>query len=59
MKMSNLNLDQLIGVRKRARRKKSRSQYVEQYFRKPILHREIQGDRIYVPLNLERVWNEI
>ena len=55
MKFSNQSLDKLVGTRKRARHKI----YSEQYTEEPIIHREIQGDRVYVPLNLNRVWNKI
>jgi hypothetical protein len=55
MKFSNQSLDKLVGTRKRARHKI----YSEQYTEEPIIHREIQGDRVYVPLNLNRIWNKI
>jgi hypothetical protein len=55
MKFSNQSLDKLVGTRQRARRKI----YSEQYNEEPIIHREIQGDRVYVPLNLNRIWNKI
>ncbi|WP_040207067.1 hypothetical protein [Neobacillus jeddahensis] len=60
MKISNLSFEQLVGGHKRARHKAGRQEdSLGQYFETPIIHREIQGDRIYVPLNLQRVWNEI
>jgi hypothetical protein len=58
MGFSNQSLDKLLGVSKRARHKTNRSLYLEKYFEEPIIHREIHGDRVYVPLNLNRVWNE-
>jgi hypothetical protein len=59
LKFSNQSLDKLLGTRKRARHKTNRSLYLEQYFEEPIIHREIQGDRVYVSLNLNRAWNKI
>jgi hypothetical protein len=59
MKFSNQNFDKLLGASKRARPKTNRSFNLEQYFKKPIIHREIQGDRVYVPLNLNRAWNKM
>ncbi len=59
MKFSNQNFDKLLGAKKRARPKANRSLQLEQYFEEPIIHKEIQGDRVFVPLNLIRVWNKI
>ncbi|MED3561219.1 hypothetical protein [Bacillus xiapuensis] len=56
MKFSNQSLEKLRGVHKRARHKVSGKHNLDKYFENPIIHREIQGDRIYVPLNLEKVW---
>jgi hypothetical protein len=58
MKFSNLSLDKLLGARERARHKVKSDRSLDQYFENPIVHREIQGERVYVPLNLYRVWNE-
>ncbi|MFC0274915.1 hypothetical protein ACFFIX_26805 [Metabacillus herbersteinensis] len=55
MKSSGGNL---YGVKQRARLKKEREN-LDQYFETPIIHREIQGDKIHVPLNLDRIWNQI
>ena len=59
MKFSNQNFDRLLGAQKRARTKTNKSLYWEHYFQEPIIHREIQGDRVYVPLNLNRAWNKM
>ncbi|GHH98757.1 hypothetical protein [Neobacillus kokaensis] len=59
MKYSNLSFEKLIGAHNRARHKIRRKQTLEQAFEAPIIHREIHGDRIYVPLNLNKVWNEV
>ncbi|MEO2075122.1 MAG: hypothetical protein ABGX20_06965 [Bacillus sp. (in: firmicutes)] len=58
MKFSNLSLEKLVGARERARRKVRSDRNLEQHFENPIIHREIQGERVYVPLNLYRAWNE-
>lgn len=59
MKKSNQSVERLKGMRKRARHKTSESQSLMHYFRKPIIHKEIHGDRVYVPLRISRVWNGI
>ncbi|MEH7111132.1 hypothetical protein V7124_02005 [Neobacillus niacini] len=59
MKKSNQSIEKLTGIRKRARHKQSESHSFMHYFRKPIVHREIHGDRIYVPLRINRVWDGI
>jgi hypothetical protein len=59
MKFSDQSFDQLLGTRKRVRHKTNMSLSLEQYFEEPIIHREIQGDRVYVPLDLNRAWNKI
>jgi hypothetical protein len=58
MKSSRERLENLLGVKQRARYKKE-VENLDQYFETTILHREIHGDKIYVPLNLDRVWNQI
>ncbi|MCM3443241.1 hypothetical protein AB3Z07_03845 [Metabacillus halosaccharovorans] len=58
MKSSKVSLDNLLGKNTRAKRKNivgRESQDMEEC----IIHREIHGDKVYVPLNLERVWNSI
>ena len=32
---------------------------INQYFSNPIIHKEINGDKIYVALDLDRIWNRI
>ncbi|MGM0878300.1 MAG: hypothetical protein ACQEWV_27250 [Bacillota bacterium] len=58
MKYSGESLENLLGVNQRARYKKE-VEILDQYFETPIIHREIHGDKIYVALNLDRVWNQI
>ncbi|WP_347553151.1 hypothetical protein ABFG93_21500 (plasmid) [Pseudalkalibacillus hwajinpoensis] len=57
MKSSSANFDKLLGVTYRARRKGD-APLLGSSFHKPILHRQVHGDAIYVPLNLERIWNQ-
>jgi hypothetical protein len=58
MKLSEESLRNLLGVNPRARHK-NEVDCLDQYFENPIIHRQIHGDKIYVPLNLDRVWNQI
>ncbi|WP_197276423.1 hypothetical protein [Bacillus sp. JCM 19034] len=37
-------------------RAKQEKYYVKELFKNPILHREIHGDQVYIPLNKERFW---
>jgi hypothetical protein len=59
MKNSNQSVEKLKGVRKRVRHKKNECQSLMNYFKKPIIHKEIHGDRVYVPLRISRIWNGI
>jgi hypothetical protein len=59
MKFSRESLDNLVGVNPRARRKNKVDRCMNQYFKDPIIHRQIHGDKIYVPLHLDKVWNQI
>ncbi|WP_066309872.1 hypothetical protein [Bacillus sp. FJAT-29814] len=58
MKYSTVSLESLLGVRTRARRKVGRSGSLEDFFEDPIIHKEIHGGKVYVPLNLQRAWME-
>lgn len=58
MKYSKLSMEKILGVRATVRHKVGRHSSQEQQFAEPIIHREIHGDKVYVPLNLYRVWNE-
>ncbi|MGM7722117.1 hypothetical protein [Metabacillus sp. Hm71] len=58
MKTSKENFENLIGKNRRARLKKEMEK-LDQYFETPIIHREIHGNKIHVPLNLDRIWNQI
>lgn len=59
MKFSRQSLEKLLGVERRVRHNRSKKHSLEENFEKPILHKEIHGERVFVPLNMERVWNEI
>lgn len=58
MKLSGEILENVLGVNHRARHKKE-VDCLGQYFDNLIIHRQIHGDKIYAPLNLDRVWNQI
>jgi hypothetical protein len=40
-------------------KRKDYSISLDQSFLNPIIHREIHGDKIYVPLDLTRIWNKL
>lgn len=48
----------VLGSKPRARRKNI-YESLERSFKNPIIHKEIHGDKIYVPLDLNRIWNRI
>lgn len=56
--MNENDFGTILGTTPRARRKVVYDS-LDQYFLNPIIHREIHGDKIYVPLNLTRIWNKI
>ncbi|RKJ35970.1 hypothetical protein D7X33_38280 [Butyricicoccus sp. 1XD8-22] len=58
MNLSRESFENLFGAKRRAKRKEEFDR-LDQFFENPIIHREIHGDKIYVPLNLEKVWNQI
>jgi hypothetical protein len=59
MKFSKVKLGDFFGGHVRARRKVRKDQPLESDFESPIIHRQIHGEKIYVPLNLGRVWNQV
>lgn len=59
MKYSDLSLGDLLGGKMRARRKRIRNRGLDASFANPIIHRQIHGEKIYVPLNLGRVWSQL
>jgi hypothetical protein len=48
-----------MGVKPVARHRMKLNHSKEEQFKNPIIHREIQEDKVHVPLNLERLWNEV
>jgi hypothetical protein len=57
MHQSETRLEKLLGQNTMARHKDEKYS-IEHYFQQPIVHKQISGDKVYVPLNLERVWNQ-
>ena len=57
MKVSGERVEKLLEESLRARHKKGTGD-LDQYIN-PIIHKQIHGDKVYVPLNLDRVWNRI
>lgn len=57
MHFSEIRLEKFLGNYQIARHK-NETETLEQYFIKPIIHRQINGDQVYVPLDLNRVWNQ-
>ena len=48
----------ISGAKPRARYKQI-NKNLNQYFSNPIIHKEIHGEKIYVALDLDRIWNRI
>jgi hypothetical protein len=48
----------VLGTNSRARRQELVNNKLDHYFLNPLIHREIHGDKIYVPLDLDRIWNK-
>ena len=59
MKFSRVNLTDFFAGNVRARRKMRKDYYHDANFENPIIHKQIQGEKVYVPLNLGRVWNQV
>jgi len=55
--MSRIPADSILGVDVRLGQK-AKLEDLDQYFVNPIIHRQIQGDKIYVPLDLKRAWSK-
>ena len=56
--MNNKPTENILGTKIRARHKELNN-FLNQSFENPIIHREIHGDRVFVPLDLNRIWNRI
>ncbi|MEH7082268.1 hypothetical protein V7139_05980 [Neobacillus drentensis] len=59
MKMSKVNLADFFGGNVRARRKMRKEPCFDTNFKNPIVHKQIHGEKVYVPLNIGRVWNQV
>ncbi|MBS4212641.1 hypothetical protein [Neobacillus rhizophilus] len=59
MKHSSIKFERLMGERTKARRKSRARLHFEQFIEEPIIRREIHGERVYVPLRLQQIWNEV
>lgn len=56
MHFSETNFEKLSGNYSKGR-KKMEFDSLDKYFENPIIHRQIHGDKIYVPLDLMRIWD--
>ena len=56
--MNEKYIKNVLGTNSRARRKELFNNRLDTNFLNPILHKEIHGDEIYVPLDLNRIWNK-
>jgi hypothetical protein len=56
--MNRNYIENVLGTKPRARYKELTG-CLDYSFTNPIIHREINGDKIYVPLDLNRIWNII
>ncbi len=56
--MNEKYIKNVLGTNCRARRKELFNNSLDTNFLNPILHKEIHGDEIYVPLDLNRIWNK-
>ncbi|KAF0818485.1 hypothetical protein KIS4809_2544 [Bacillus sp. ZZV12-4809] len=59
MKNSGESLESLLGVNHIVRKKAVKDLDLDQCFLNPIIHREINGNTVYSPLNIQRVWDQI
>jgi hypothetical protein len=48
----------ILGTTPRARRKEVFPS-LDECFLNPIIHKEIHGDKVYVPLDLTRIWSKV
>ncbi|MGM0867574.1 MAG: hypothetical protein ACQEWF_23260 [Bacillota bacterium] len=56
MSFSKDPIRSILGVDVRAKHKIKEGN-LDQYFLNPIIHKQIQGDEVFVPLNLNRIWS--
>ncbi|WP_180271288.1 hypothetical protein [Fredinandcohnia onubensis] len=50
--------EMVLGQKPRARQKNFFGN-LEGSFKNPIIHREIHGEKVYVPLDLSRIWDRM
>lgn len=50
--------ENILKIKPRARHKRI-IENLDQSFINPIIHKEINGEKTYVPLDLDRIWNRI
>lgn len=55
MNNRDLQVEYILGVDVRVKRKKQIDD-LDKYFSNPIIHRQIHGNEVYVPLDLGRIW---
>ncbi len=48
----------IFGPKPRARQKNF-YENLERSFKNPIIHKEIHGDKVYVPLDLSKIWDRV
>ena len=53
--MNENNIKSLLGTNFRARPSDLFNTSLDHYFLNPIIHKEIHGDEIYVPLDLNKI----
>lgn len=56
--MTKNPFEHVLGTKTRAKHKES-IDHLDQSFENLIIHKEIHGDKVYVPLDLNRVWDRI
>ena len=56
--MNENYIKNVLGTYSRARRQELINNSLDHYFLTPLIHKEIHGDKIYVPLDLNRIWNK-
>lgn len=55
MNLQKEYVKKLAGIHSIARHKENR-QEIEQFWN-PLIHKQIHGSEVYVPLDLQRLWN--
>lgn len=55
--MNFSDVEYLLGKRVRVARRELKDSLVER-FKNPIVHKGIHGDKVYVPLDLNRIWDK-